>query len=128
MASRSGTDPGHVILAQPNYPAKIYWNVTVVDGDLHLAPAAFIDAITTSVDHLVANGVPLAEVRVGLDYDREPDYGDDRIITKVKVIGSRPATRDEVATEERRRQVVQRSERDDEKARLRQRLSELDRT
>lgn len=54
---------------------------------------------------LLSDGIPAEVIRVELDHDSEPDYGSDRIVPKLVMIGSRPATEQEVA-QERDRQAM----------------------
>lgn len=73
---------------------------------------------------LTADGIDPADVRFDLDYDREPDYGEDRIVPKVTITGRRPATEAEVASARALQEQATQRAKADTLARLRAQLAE----
>lgn len=84
-------------------------------------------AIDAAWKELVADGIPSTEIRFDLAYDREPDYGDDRITPKMIVTGVRPATENETHVEVTRQDAARRQAEQTHLARLRAQLAEAER-
>ncbi|HEV7195420.1 MAG TPA: hypothetical protein VGN19_05735 [Pedococcus sp.] len=110
--------------------SRVIWHVEAVSDSYQFAPltvAGFISEITDAVEVIAADGIDPTTITVALDYEREPDYGDDRIVCMVVVRGERPATKAEVDDEQDRLDKAQRQRKADEAAWLRQRLADVER-
>ena len=114
-----------VHLGHNRRPAKVVWTITAISDTSTRTPQDFARQIADAVATITADGVPAEQVTVELDYDRQPDYDEDQITPKVKVVGYRRATSAEMTAERQRLDLAYAQHLAEEKTRLQQRLAEL---
>lgn len=112
-----------------NYqPAKVSWRIAVASSDTYdnLNINDFLERVAEARDKMTADNVPLDAISVRISATMEPDYGGDRAVAEMLLVGQRDATDAEAAAEERRRQAGRDAEKRREAEWLRKRLAEVE--
>lgn len=95
-------------------------------GDDRKDVATFTAALQEAQATITADGIDVADIRVVVDHDSEPDYDGDRITPKLVMTGQRPASRDEVEAENARLEKQRLARKAEEAAWLRKRLADVE--